>query len=601
MKTTMKICIILIATFWGTAFTSKAQEKQPLDVKQMLLEIKKEKSRAPIKIADAMRNQQLEERGASSKTRASDTKLTNNASSGIDEAESFIAMDPSNNNNLVMSYMANSNTTGITYPIYYSSNAGQSWIKSSFNSFTYLQQSFPGGSFLGGGDPIFAYDKSGKLYFSWIYLVAKANVFDSVYACMFLASSSNNGQTWNVEPGNDRFIAYTALNPNTFEGYANYEGFYDRQWFAMDLTNGANANTLYCSFVYFPNEVENQNVTGQYIKKKSASAVKFTNTKNQINSGISQFGNVAVTPDGKLHTTYADLGMGRVMHAVSSDGGSTFSGGHTISTGTNLFGSQGNGFVHDRENSAINLIAGGSVLHVVWSDFPASAGANYNSYYSRSTDGGTTWSPRLNLSTIFNTTDKGFMPTVCAHNDRVSIGAYIINPSNVSEFQMVTSYNDGVNWNSPILLSSQPTDFASFSNSGVWFGDYSNAVRNQDKSYFIWSDGRGTNGSKMYVSVVSEWATSVTEVTAINGSFSLESYFPNPTTDVLNLQLSSDKSNDLTVTLQTIEGKILSTQALKMTQGNQQISIPTNVLTRGNYVLKITNGDGEFLSRLISK
>jgi hypothetical protein len=579
-----------------------AQEMNHANKLDLLKHVKKEKLRNPIKISDALKAQELLNQQGVRKSRSTETKISNISSVGTEEGEAHIAMDPSNNNKLVLSYMDNNSATGITYPIYTSSNAGQSWTKSSFNALTYLAEMYPNGFVAGGGDPIFAYDKTGKLFFSWIYLVFNPTTPDTAYACMFMASSTNNGSSWTVQPGKDRYIGITALDVNTFESFSNYEGMYDRQWFAMDLTNGPNANTLYCSFVYFPNMAENPSLTGEYVKKKLPAGLKFNANKVQVNSSQSQFGNVAVTSDGNLHVTYADVGSNLVMHSVSTDGGNTFSVPNMIATGTNLFGNQGGGFIHDRENSAVNMVAGGGTnLHVVWTDFPSTPGANYNSFYSHSTDGGATWTAPININTLFGAANKGFMPTVCAYNNRVSIGSYVINSSKVSDYYLVSSSNNGVNWGTPIKVSTQSTNFGSATNQGLWFGDYYNAVRNDSKVYNIWSDGRGTTGSKMYVSVTSEWPTGFTEITPVNSTFSLEQYYPNPVDNILNLDFNASSMTILNIQLCSLEGKIICEQKEQLKIGSQKVSIQMNGLAKGNYVLKIVSDDDTQLSRLIIK
>lgn len=586
-------------------YPTLAQHARPISKLDMLKAVKNEKWRTPVKIEDAVKAQEQSSKENSKKIRATELKVSNSNSTSVEEGEAHIAIDPTNPNNLVMSYMDDS-PNGLAFPIYTSSNGGLNWTKSSFNAASYLAEMFPTGSVVGGGDPIFAYDKTGKLYFSWIYLSFDQSAFDTAYACMFLATSTNNGATWTVEPGRDRFIGITALDPMSFESFSNYEGMYDRQWFAVDLTNGPNANTLYCSFVYFPNMSESPALTGQYIKKKLPANTKFNSSKTQVNMTSSQFGNVVVTNDGKLHVSYADLDQNRVMHAVSSDGGNTFSSPNVVSTGINLFGAQGNGYIHDRENSAINMVAGsGNNLHIVWSDFPVSPGSNYNSYYSRSTDGGITWSAAVNLSTIFGGPVKALMPTVCAYNNRVSIGAYVINGSKVSDYYMVTSNNDGSTWGTPTKLSTQSTNFSSASNMGTWFGDYYNAVRTDTKVYNIWADGRNTTKSKMYVSITTEagsaWPASITEISPINATFSLEQYYPNPVEDLLSLSFKSTESNQLTIQLCSLDGKMISAKKCALTIGETKIDINTSGIAKGAYLLKILDKDNTQLTRMIVK
>lgn len=601
----LKKPFILVGLMLLSALASNAQSNT--SNANLLNGIKKEKLKTPIKIADALKAYEEQEKNRITlKSRATETKVSTATSTDVEEGEAHIAMNPNNNNNLVMSYMENNSTTGLVFPIYTSSNAGQTWTKSSFNSLTYLAEMYPNGFVAGGGDPIFAYDKTGKLYYSWIYLVFDISTPDTAFACMFWASSTDNGSTWTVQPGKNRYIGITALDVNTFESYSNYEGMYDRQWFATDLTSGANANTLYCSFVYFPNMAEPTSLTGQYVKKKLPGSNTFNTTKSQVNSSQSQFGNVVVTQDGKLHVSFADVNSNQIMHSVSNDGGNTFSTPNMVAVGSNLFGSQGNGYIHDRENSAVNMVAGGgNHLYIVWTNFPNTPGPNYDSYFSHSADGGVTWSPAININTIFGSTNKGFMPTLCAYNNKVSIGSYVINGSKVSDYYMATSNNNGTTWGTPTKLSAQSTDFSSGTNLTKWFGDYYNAVRNDTKVYHIWSDGRGAFGPKMYVSVSTEsgttWPAGLNEITPINASFSLTKYYPNPVQDVLNLDFSASQSNELTLDIVDLNGKVISSETKSLRMGNSTLQLTLNQLSEGSYILKITDQDNFMMSRVIVK
>jgi hypothetical protein len=357
--------LFIIGLIAFASFNASIAQTQVITKAEMLQHIKKEKLRTPVKVTDAIQAFEAQN-STSKKLRGQELKVTTSNSSGDEEGEAHIAINPKNNQQLIFSYMDNS-AAGMTFPIYYSNNGGYNWTKSTFNALTYLNQDYGSGTFVaGGGDPIFAYDKNGKLYFSWIFLSFNISTPDTAYANMYWASSLDNGATWNLEPNADHFIGKSALDVSTFESYANSDGFYDRQWFAIDQSSGTYSDNLYCSFVYFPNTIESPALTGITVKTKTGAASTFSSTKHQVYSGESQFGNVAVDNTGKLHVTYCELNQNSIYHKVSSDGGNTFSSAHLIYNGTNLFGSQGNGFIHDRENSATNMVVDGdNNVHVV--------------------------------------------------------------------------------------------------------------------------------------------------------------------------------------------------------------------------------------------
>jgi Secretion system C-terminal sorting domain len=591
----IKLSLLVLLSLYGTQGFSQIK----ITNKELLKEILEEKMRMPpVSIEKALaREKEVRNEALNKKTRATELKVSTNATTAVEEGEAQIAMDPSNNSRMVMSYMEQ-DALGLRFPVYYSNNGGSNWQLSSFSSLGILNSDIGAGtSVLGGGDPVFSYDKTGKLFFSWIYLYFKPNLFDTAFVNMYWASSTDNGATWTTQPGSSKYIAHAALDLGSGEALPPYEGFHDRQWFAHDLTNGPNANALYCSCVYFPTTVEPANFTGTYVQKKPNANNSFS-PKKQVFSGTTQFGNLVVDNTGNIHVTFVNLDFNTVNHASSSDGGTTFSAPHQISAGTNLFGNQGNGFVHDRENSAVNLaIDGTGFLHVVWTDFPANTGPDYHSYYSVSKNGGVTWSTPKEL---FFGTNKAFMPVVCAAGSKVTIGGYGVSATKISDYYIMTSVDNGNTFWAAQKISTQSTNFGSGSNSGKWFGDYYNAVRTGNKVYNIWSDGRGSAGTKMYVSTTLE-PVGIQEITSLNGSFNITSVYPNPVSSQFNFDVETNESHELSISILSADGKIIQTEDRKIASGKSTINMSSKNLAVGNYVLSVTSEDGTRFTRMISK
>ena len=595
MKKAISLFIVLTTM---VVFNVDAQQK---DSKSKLMEgIKKEKLRHPVKL-EAVGEAEKKNNLPPKNTRGTDQKVSTIAA-GNQEGEAQICIDPNNPNRLVMSFMDNTAVGEIQYPVYYSGNGGSSWTKSNFNAFSKLSTDFPGYFFIGGGDPVLAYDKLGNLYFSWIYLVANSTL-DTAIGAMYWAKSTDNGATFTLQPGNDHFLAKSYLDPNSpdFDAYPGSEGFYDRQWFAMDLSSGPNANTLYASFIYFNAPSESPALTGSTIKKLPSGGTAFGN-KIQAISGSVQFNNVRVDNAGVLHLTGADVDNNTVLYCKSTNGGSTFSTPIPIYSGTNLFGSQGSGYIHDRENSAVNMeVDGAKNVHVVWSDFSVTPDANYKSFYSRLNNGGSSFNTPVDLTTLFVAGNKLLMPVVSTAGNRVSIGAYVINSSKVGDFYIVHSQDNGNNWSAPIKVSTLSTTFNSTSNSGAWFGDYANAVQTDTKVYNIWSDGRGSVGPKMYVNTTTLWATPTVDVTPVNSTLQLDDVYPNPVSDVLNLHFSIQKQDNIQIQLFSADSKLLLTQQYALKTGKQSVSLRMEDLASGHYILKIRNEDGFDIVRHITK
>lgn len=513
------------------------------------------------------------------------------------EGEVSLAYHPADSSKLVISFMEET-SSGLNFPLYYSSNGGQSWSRSSFNSVNILAQDHAGQLIAGGGDPVFAWDKNGRVYFSWIYLTAKQSL-DTAFWSLYYAYSDNNGQSWTVPAGNDRYIGTGALNVNDQSLYNIGDGVTDRQWFAVDNSGGPNQGKLYCSFLRFPADSDPLKF-GQCVKAKSYNATAF-GPATLAYGGQTQFGNVEVAPNGTLHMTFVDLSAPqRVLHVSSTTGSTSFSAPHLISSGNNLFGQNQPHMVHDRENAATNLaVDGNGILHIVWSDFTSST---WQAFYSRSTDGGLTWSIKKDLNSYF-TNRKAFMPTVAAHGKNVSISMAAIDNSDSSSYYQIQSTDNGVSWATPQLLSAGQGDYNGY-NSGEFFGDYNRSQRSTCVTYAAWSDGRNATGPKMYftsTNVCNSVAPSgVGELSTINGNVQLEAVYPNPASAQLTLQLNAEKAGKFNVSLLDMSGRKVWSEQTGYQSGKNNVVLSFGRIAAGTYILSIRDNDGSIITRNIS-
>jgi hypothetical protein len=579
--------IITTLAFIGAGLSAFAQNSSLREgMREMLRESWKEKWRPAGRIVD--HDQHLK----TTATTSSEARVTTNGAS-VQEGEVSFAFHPKDSSKLVISFMEES-STGLNFPIYYSSNGGQTWNRSSFNSVSILAQDHAGQLIGGGGDPVFAWDKNGRVYFSWIYLSVKP-ALDTAYWSLMYAYSDNNGQTWTVPPGKDRYIGTGVLDAVTQDVINIGDGVTDRQWFAVDNTNGPNQGKLYCSFLQFPADNDPAKF-GEAVKVKAYNATAFGPAKVAYN-GQTQFGNVEVAPNGTLHLSFVDLGSfpQQVLHASSTDGGNSFSSEHVVSGGSKLFGQNTPHMVHDRENAALNMAVDGSgTLHLVWSDFAANS---WQSFYSRSTDGGTSWSTPTNLNNTI-ASRKAFMPTVAAFGNNVSISMAAIDNKDSSGYYQIRSTDNGQTWSAPQLLSTGQGEYKSYNN-GEFFGDYNRSQRSACVTYAAWSDGRGGAGPKMYFTKTDVCATpnAVGEITTINSNLQLEGLYPNPASTQLALSINAAKGGKFTAYMTDMMGRNVWNVQRSYNQGKGIISLPLTGLAAGNYLFTIQDSDGGLITR----
>lgn len=583
-----KIACIIILFMAGGMGMNYAQSSMTPEMKQkMLQDMLREKMHTVPQSAEEPDMSSMERTTSSI---GAEKKLTTNVVTSAEESETAIIVDPNDSNNLVVSFMSQSTSLPLSFPIYFSSDHGTTWTRSSFSTQFINSTDFPGGTLAGGGDPVFAWDKvSNTLYFGWIYLTLNP-AFDTSFFTLNWAYSTDKGHSWQVQPGVNHFIGQGAEDPSTGAGFNYKDGICDREWFAVDNSGGPRQGTLYCAYISFAKG-------GECVKSKSASATSF-GTANLAYGGASQLVNIEVDHTGKLHMTFADINFNILYHTYSSTGGLPFHGPHNIYNGTNLFGKDS--IVHGRENAAPSLgIDANNNLHVAWCDYKL--GKVY-AYYSRSSDSGLHWTvpKRLDsLSPAFSG-KMMFMPTITAAGNSVTITVTAIDPApgdSARVFQF-TSTDGGQTWgNWPILLSSSATYYKQYQPyAAYFFGDYNKSVSTSCMAYAIWEDGRKTQGPKVYMATTNHCTLGVNQVSAVTASLQLQSVYPNPASGHIILQFTDSKEEEITVSINDINGKKVAEQTYHTQNGSQNILMPLH-LNAGMYVLSVNDVDGLIATR----
>lgn len=545
-------------------------------IREHLREMQKEKIRG---------YEQYQDRG---KVQMKTTVMDQQVSSSPDEqAEVSLAVHPMDSNKVVLSFMDQGTTMPLEFPIYYSSDGGKTWNVSGFSPLDQLMNK--GYMPIGGGDPVFAWDKNGRVYMSWLY-IGMTMQMDTGFAFTFWAYSDDNGANWQMEPGLKGVIAMGAMDPFTQQMYSNYFGMADRQWLAVDNSNGPGQGTLYCSSFFVPGD-EDPNKVGVLVQVKTPSANSF-NTGTLAYNGSTQFANVEVDHSGTLHVSFADLGADEILHVSSSNTGQSFSSPHLVGTGSNLFG--GMGLIHDRENAATNMAIGkNNDLHVVWGDFTSVA----NTFYSYSTDGGNSWSTPLDINSKYNFA-QSMMPTVAADNGVSVFFTGISNADSANYYEI--NADNGTNFGTAMKISSGTTYYPEYI-SGEFFGDYNRAVRYNRTSYAAWTDGRNSMGPKVFFARTQSYPDAIPEVTAIMTKVKVGALYPNPAADVLHFGLETATTASFVMTVTDVTGKILWSKTFDAGAGKNDIELPVSGFTPGNQVLRISGKEGLIATRPFTK
>ena len=413
------------------------------------------------------------------------------------------------------SFFPNVGTNGI----YASSNAGASWTNlgllpgytdtgsSVAPSAGALATSAPAGSLVSDGDPVIVFgpkaDANGA--FSW------ANGTRAYYASLASSSSAsrqgnqlaeqiavsisdNYGASWydpivaaqsNGNVFNDKNDVWADRNPNS--------PFFGRVY------------VTYTEFRSIPSTAEPVIVVystdgGLTWSKQN----QVSSAYNNHNRGGRQGSVVRTGPDGTVYVIFEDsdakLGSQQVV-VVSHDGGRSFSKKISIAALTDLAAAiPGSNFRTDSFASAGVDQTNGAV-YVSWSDAASGSG---RIKVSRGTNGGTTWSAPVTVSTAAE--GYAFYQGLdVAPNGRIDVGYqaliaatpnYGTGNATINSYY-VSSSNGGATWSAPLKVSSVGSDPAASAQNNLelqFWGDYNTLASTNDTALFIYTDSRNGVG-----------------------------------------------------------------------------------------------------------
>jgi hypothetical protein len=311
--------------------------------------------------------------------------------------ETAIAVDPNNPNRIVAGandYVSRTwscsigdtpcSALGDGYSgTYYSNDGGSTWCCTASDP-GHLGTLIPGverlagGSYDAGGDPSVAFDRNGHVYYAGLGF-NRTSAPNTVTVSR--GTFSGGALSWS---------APTFINPTTSLAILN-----DKEWIAVDRTTGPFSNRVYVTWTRFKFSPS----TGAYVQSPiffvSSSDGGRTFTSPKAVSGnvlYDQGSRPVVGPDGTVYvfwegsTRLASLNSQYVVK--STDGGATWSKPVKIAI---INTSEAPADTVFRVNSfPAAAAATNGDLYATWTSDTGSAGQV--AYYSRSTNGGTTWS-----------------------------------------------------------------------------------------------------------------------------------------------------------------------------------------------------------------
>ncbi len=545
--------------------------------------------------------------GTQGNERSASNTLVNHTATEI-QSEVHAAINPTDSNNIVVSSNFVS-TNQFSLPtqtnfIYYTNDFGNTWSTSNFLTAPVT----PNATILGGGDPNFSFTDQGKLYFSWINLWADAT-FQTSWD-LYWSYSLDGGSTWKRDSVND----YIGTTPSSIFGGG---GAFDKEWLAGDNNpSSPYYGNLYCSFFGADG---NTGATYMGLRRKTPVTGIFDTISAVVNSGtykMEQFGSDAVDNNGNVHVSFfatVDSLNYSLYHAVSTDGGVTFHPEVKISDLAlgRFTSTEPNDSIEGVTPSRLypcayiacdnSLGAHANNLYMVWTANGITTKLNTGNdvYFSKSTDGGTTWSAArvLNDNTTNLASDQYYPSLTVSSTGRLIITWWDRRDdslNNKSDIYLTYSDDGGQTFAADIKVTTVPTEFSQIGsqNGGFGIGEYNAVLSTSSYAIPVWADGRTNDGMiNLYAAFVKLGADSVTgvqNISAVNGALQIDGVYPNPVKDELNVAYQTPQGGKMDLSIYDAQGKLVKQLApAEVNSGKGKLQLNSSGLAAGTYLFRI--------------
>lgn len=541
------------------------------------------------------------------------------------ESEVHAAINPTDSSNIVVSPIRQSSQQqgSLLCPIYYTKDFGKTWHKSQFLNLPPQDNAL----IFGGGDPVFAFNADGRLYFTWIDLYATSDN-DSTLAGIFFATSDDGGETWEFSA--EHTVVLDAVQAGAPLGIYQLPRFSDKQWMAVDMTNGTHRNTLYVAYVEL-------SVTGQeagkiVVRRLLPETGRFVNNSVPVSDGsfeVVQFSSVGVDEVGNVHVSFfgSRNGVWGLWHSFSTDGGQLFSDPVKISQvrfGGARFGGQDSetilGITAERLYPSPYMAvdhSGGETdgtLYTVWTGLGTTTnrGKGFDIYLSRlqgfnDPEIQPEWSEPIIVNDDGLEGDQ-FYPSITVSPEGVVIVTWYDKRGDLegkqTHYYMAYSFDGGRTFTKNIQVSAAATDFSTIGqqNGNFGIGEYTQVLATSGYAIPVWGDGRSGNGNldiyAAFMPISSESSAAPLypdHVSRVEEGLSVGAVIPNPVGgEDAALTFSLERAAHVHVDLIDVTGAVVRTLTLQdsFEAGEHRITIPTKGLAHGTYFCRLATDKG---------
>ena len=391
------------------------------------------------------------------------------------QAEPHIARSVVNPDFLAATFQEGRFTNGGSVDCGYSisSDGGLTWSRALIPNLTQTT----GGPYYRDTDPVAGIDLNGYVYLN----TEGATDVNFNNGIVLISRSTDGGATFGAP-----VVVYQPSSAGVFP---------DKNWLAINTFAGTSTvGRLVVTFTRFSGNVS------PIVRSYSDDAgVTWSPTVFVHSSNTSAQGSQPVfLPNGKLVIVYFNFGNSSLALANSNDGGVTFGNPKLVTTVTQYDepairtgGSALSSAVADRTNNNLYVV------------YQALLAGNPRIAFTKSTDGGTTWTPPIAISD--NPSNSGvFNPAIAVSPNGQTLTAVFYDHRNnpgsdtLIDLYLAQSFDGGATWLPNIRVTSVSTDasLAPLTSSGYMLGDYQGIAESINASVPaipVWIDSRTGN------------------------------------------------------------------------------------------------------------
>ncbi len=480
------------------------------------------------------------------------------------DTEPYIAVNPTNSNNLIAAWMKLTTVSTMSIATSYSNDGGVTW--SNPQNIPHTSSTFT------SADVSIDFNSSGTAYLTF---VDYKTLLDS--GAVKIVSSTNGGASWSTPT-----VVIDAFETSDLP--------VDRPWVQVDKSSGPYAGRIYVTSKNYEDGITTDHV---YMKYSSDGGVSWSSLDILDDSIpcdlITSMGCLAIGADGSVNVMYISWHLAqsffvRAVMVKSTDGGVTFTPYivQQLPAATAINDTlQGSTYLGANPTNPLNLV--GIYTSNINGD------ADILSVYSN--DGGMTWAQtpiRVNDDPIANGNQQdmcwaGFSPngTFCAAwRDRRNSGDYAVSPF---EIWVSASYNGGASFSPNVMFSSVLSPDIPLDKGNDFIG----VAASSTFLHVNWCDDRAGNWEIFYN------RDSLSNLLTVENHPDVQpvvTVFPNPFSDriTFNYVLPADQEES-SIEIVDANGKLVRTiYSGSQSAGPHEVVIDGTGLASGNYIFNIT-------------